>query len=456
MTSLVVVGDVMLDVDLVGTATRLAPDAAVPVLTDLTERTRPGGAALAATLAAAHPDALVTLVAPVPDDASGRELCRLLPERVTLIGLECDGSTAVKTRLRAGRQSVARLDRGSERNRVRTVPDAVRPALAGADAVLVADYGRGCTDAEPIRALLSEAAHLRPLVWDPHPRGREPVLGTLLSTPNATELAGFLGQPPSAALDALTAQARRLRAQWQLPWLVTTLGERGALLQGGDGPYLVAAEAAPGDPCGAGDAFAAALTLALSRGALPSEAVEQAVAAAGNYVRSGAAIPVTSAGPAAGPAEPVAGESLEALLSRVRGAGGTVVATGGCFDLLHPGHVAVLAAARAWGDCLVVCLNSDRSVRRLKGDDRPVQNQDDRAAVLSALRWVDAVVIFDEDTPERALSRIRPDLWVKGGDYAGLELPEAAVLAEWGGVTATVPYQPGRSTTALVRRARAN
>jgi rfaE bifunctional protein nucleotidyltransferase chain/domain len=129
------------------------------------------------------------------------------------------------------------------------------------------------------------------------------------------------------------------------------------------------------------------------------------------------------------------------------------VATGGCFDLLHPGHVHTLQAARALGDCLVVCLNADASVRRLKGPGRPVVEQDDRAAVLAALGCVDAVEIFDEDTPVEVLRGLRPDLWVKGGDYAVAELPEAAVLAEWGGRAVVLPYVEGRSTTRLIEGA---
>ncbi len=133
--------------------------------------------------------------------------------------------------------------------------------------------------------------------------------------------------------------------------------------------------------------------------------------------------------------------------------GGTVVATGGCFDLLHAGHVATLRAARRLGDCLVVCLNSDASVRRLKGPSRPLVPAADRARVLEALECVDAVLVFDEDTPAEALRRIRPHLWAKGGDYAGQDVPEAAVLAEWDGQAVVLPYLQGRSTTRLVTTA---
>jgi rfaE bifunctional protein nucleotidyltransferase chain/domain len=130
----------------------------------------------------------------------------------------------------------------------------------------------------------------------------------------------------------------------------------------------------------------------------------------------------------------------------------TLVATGGCFDLLHPGHVSTLERARRLGDRLVVLLNSDASVRRLKGPGRPVQDEQDRAAVLRSLACVDDVVVFDEDTPAEALRRLRPDVFVKGGDYSSAELPEAAVLAEWGGTVLTVPFVDGRSTTGLLQR----
>ena len=142
-------------------------------------------------------------------------------------------------------------------------------------------------------------------------------------------------------------------------------------------------------------------------------------------------------------------DTAAVLARQVRAAGGTVVATGGCFDLLHAGHVSLLETARSLGDCLIVCLNSDASVRRLKGDGRPLNHVADRTAVLAALGSVDAIAVFDEDTPCPVLDQLRPDIWVKGGDYDGRELPEAALLETWGGVAVTVPYLSGRSTTRL-------
>ncbi|HST97913.1 MAG TPA: D-glycero-beta-D-manno-heptose 1-phosphate adenylyltransferase, partial [Geodermatophilus sp.] len=207
-----------------------------------------------------------------------------------------------------------------------------------------------------------------------------------------------------------------------------------------------------GDPCGAGDSFAAAAALALADGAVTGEAVAAAVASAGAFVARGGA---SAWDVEAAPGPDVAAEpGVEGVIARVRAAGGTVVATGGCFDLLHPGHVATLRAARGLGDCLVVCINSDESVRRLKGPSRPLVTAADRARVLEALEFVDAVVVFDEDTPAEVIGRLRPDVWAKGGDYAGADLPEAAVLRRWGGQAVVLPYLDGHSTTALVERSR--
>jgi rfaE bifunctional protein nucleotidyltransferase chain/domain len=180
-----------------------------------------------------------------------------------------------------------------------------------------------------------------------------------------------------------------------------------------------------------------------------TEAVVHAVSAATAFVGAGgaAALRLDAAPPAAARAV----EDVIAI-ERVRAEGGVVVATGGCFDLLHAGHVQTLQAARALGDCLVVCLNSDASVRRLKGADRPLVSQQDRASLLAALSCVDAVTIFDEDTPERVLEELRPDIWAKGGDYADSELPEAAVLERWGGRAVVLPFLDGRSTTKLIEQ----
>jgi rfaE bifunctional protein nucleotidyltransferase chain/domain len=292
------------------------------------------------------------------------------------------------------------------------------------------------------------------VVWDPHPRGADPVPNARLVTPNAAEAARVAAAAgvtvEGEGLAAVGARAEALIRHWGVGAVAVTLGARGALLSYGEGaPLVVPAVPVSGDPCGAGDAFAAAAAVALADGAVTGEAVSAAVAVASAFVARGGA----SAWDADVVASPRA-EGVDALLARVRSAGGTVVATGGCFDLLHAGHVATLRAARGLGDCLLVCINSDDSVRRLKGPSRPLVTAADRARVLEALEFVDAVVVFDEDTPAEVLDRLRPDVWAKGGDYAGADLPEAAVLRRWGGQAVVLPYLDGHSTTALVERSR--
>jgi rfaE bifunctional protein nucleotidyltransferase chain/domain len=301
-----------------------------------------------------------------------------------------------------------------------------------------------------VRAALASLG-ATPIVWDPHPNGPDPVPGCALVTPNAAEAAAAWPGDAGAGLARHEERARALRRRWQAVHVCVTLGSRGALLVHADGPALAvpAPNVGAGDPCGAGDCFAATAAGRLAAGALPSEAVRAAVAAASAFVAAG--------GAAVWPArrEQPADSDAFALATRVRGEGGTVVATGGCFDLLHAGHVCALEAARALGDCLIVCLNSDDSVRRLKGADRPVVPETDRAAVLAALRCVDAVAVFEEDDPRAVLRELRPHVWAKGGDYAVSDLPEAETLAEWGGRAVVVPYVAGRSTSRLIEVARA-
>jgi D-beta-D-heptose 7-phosphate kinase/D-beta-D-heptose 1-phosphate adenosyltransferase len=454
---LVVVGDALLDLDLDGRAERLAPDAPVPVVDDPTERPRPGGAALAATLAAVLDRREVVLVTALAGDQPGAVLRELLElAGVTVVDLGLAGPTAEKIRVRADGRSLLRLDRGCRPCRVGPLGDAGRRAIAGATAVLVADYGRGVAAEPGVRAALA-ARHARvPLVWDPHPKGPDPMPGARLATPNRAEAARFAAQVAGEGLAAVTARARALAGRWRAAGVAVTLGAAGALLvEGGGAPLVVPAPAAPGgDPCGAGDRFASAAAGLLADGALPSEAVGGAVAAATAFVAAGGAAAVEprargiSAAPALAAATAI--ERACALVERVRSGGGTVVATGGCFDLLHAGHVATLRSARALGDCLVVCLNSDDSVRRLKGQGRPLVPEADRVAVLEALDCVDVVVPFDERTPEAVLARLRPDVFAKGGDYTLAGIPEAAVLATWGGQAVILPYLEGRSTTKLM------
>jgi rfaE bifunctional protein nucleotidyltransferase chain/domain len=231
--------------------------------------------------------------------------------------------------------------------------------------------------------------------------------------------------------------------------VAVTRGADGAVLAiPGRLPLAVPATRVERDPCGAGDCFAAAATLALARGMVLTEAVHDAVLRASAFVAAGGVGALAGAGP---PASARADRAAGGPGGATERATGRVIATSGCFDLLHAGHVAMLQAARALGDSLVVLLNSDRSVQDLKGAERPIVGEQDRAAVLRSLACVDAVEIFDECTPVEALRRLRPDVFVKGDDYGAATIPEAAVVREWDGTVVVVPYLEGRSTTRLIQ-----
>jgi rfaE bifunctional protein nucleotidyltransferase chain/domain/rfaE bifunctional protein kinase chain/domain len=444
---LVVVGDTLLDRDVEGRVERLAPDAPVPVVDEIGVRMRPGGAGLAAALAVAD-GRPVTLVTALAGDAPAAELRAALDRvGVDIVDLALDGATPEKIRITAGGRPLLRLDRGGTDVVVGPMSAAAREAIGWAAAVLVADYGRGVAAQPSVRESLTLAAPVVPIVWDPHPRGPAPVPGVRVATPNLAEATAIEPEPPGEDAAAVAARGAALARRWEAQHVCVTCGVRGAVLAAprGAAQPIPADAVAGGDPCGAGDRFASRLAGALADGLDVPAAAQRAVQAATRFVAAGGAMAAALGRPEE--------DRLAQLVGRVRAGGGTVVATGGCFDLLHPGHVHTLEAARALGDCLVVCLNSDASVRRLKGEGRPIVAQEDRAAVVRALRCVDDVVVFDEDTPEAVLERLRPDVWAKGGDYTVADLPEAAVLARWGGRVELLPFLEGRSSTRLAREA---
>ncbi|HEV2778905.1 MAG TPA: PfkB family carbohydrate kinase [Actinophytocola sp.] len=442
---LAVVGDCLLDIDLVGSVNRLCPDAPAPVLDLDDERVRAGGAGLAARLAAAD-GVPVTLVSSVAGDQDGQRLREQLAGIPAVLG-PSRRSTPAKTRLLAGGRSIARIDRGGK-GKPPAATDDMLDAVRDADAVLVSDYGHGLTGDDRLRGLLAALAGRIPVVWDPHPRGADPVAGVAVATPNLAEATGS-STVDGQVLEAAGRAAALLRTRWQARAVAVTLGARGALVRDNGVSHVVPArQVTSTDPCGAGDRFAAVLATRLMAGDRLIEATRTAVEESGRFLAAGG---VASIGREPRPDDELAVGLTAArrLAASVRARGGTVVATGGCFDLLHAGHARTLRAARELGDCLIVCVNSDDSVHRLKGDGRPINGQDDRAELLRTLGCVDAVVIFNEDGPERVLAELRPDLWVKGGDYSPAALPEADLVGSWGGEIVVTPYHDGRSTTHL-------
>ncbi|MCZ2403145.1 bifunctional heptose 7-phosphate kinase/heptose 1-phosphate adenyltransferase [Paenarthrobacter sp. Z7-10] len=473
--NIVVVGDVLLDVDMNGNAERLCPDAPVPVVDVTHVDRRAGGAGLVARMLARDGEQ-VRLVTVLSDDGAGASV------RESLAGIDVvpgpsGAPTPVKTRIRVQGQPVVRFDEGCAPAHVPAISAAMISAVQDADVLLVSDYGRGLTANPELRQLLELRARQVPVVWDPHPSGAAPVPGVAAVTPNRSEArraavaggpyavdappTGSVAGPVDGAADAMvdgaaegTAGAARdgtvLLRRWKAMAMVVTLGERGAMVLAGDDalPYMVPApQVHLNDPCGAGDRFAASLAVQLGRGVELHSAADTAVREAAAFLADGGVQSLLQ------PVQPrqLHSNGIDALriARQTRERGGTVVATGGCFDLLHAGHSRTLSAARALGDCLIVCLNSDDSTRRLKGDGRPIIGQLERAELLLSLECVDAVLVFDEDSPNACLERLRPDLWVKGGDYTIGQLPEAELVSSWGGQTLTVPYYPAHSTSQL-------
>ncbi|MEV4398614.1 D-glycero-beta-D-manno-heptose 1-phosphate adenylyltransferase [Nonomuraea sp. NPDC049607] len=467
--SAVVVGDVMLDSWLHGSAKRLAQEAPVPVLNLEAVEDAPGGAAnTAANLVALG--ARVRLVGVVGDDPCGDQLVQAL----RLLGVETDllpvpgRRTAHKRRLVAGGQLVARYD---EEDRDVVPPETERDLLArlsdavtGADVVVACDYGGGVFTPAVRRSL----AGLPLLVVDAHAIAPWGECGPAAVLPNYAEVVHLLGEAAdtTVATDAvdrpayLMARSERILAATRARIAVTTLDGEGTLLhRAGRPPYRTYAQPAPPHMAtGAGDTYTAAFSLWLAAGATPEEAAEAGQAAAGVVVRRPGTAVCTryellralrrQEGTVQAP------ERLAQLLDEHRRRGERIVFTNGCFDVLHRGHVSYLEQAGQLGDVLVVAVNSDLSVTRLKGPGRPVNPCEDRMSVLAALNDVDYVTEFDEDTPERLIRLIRPEIYVKGGDYTPEMLAEAPLVRSLGGEVRVLDYLPDRSTTAVIGRMR--
>jgi D-beta-D-heptose 7-phosphate kinase / D-beta-D-heptose 1-phosphate adenosyltransferase len=473
---IVVVGDAVLDAWLSGPAHRLCRDAPVPVVSVNRRVTAPGGAANTAANAAAL-GADVTFVSFVGEDDDARALRDALavhgvPDSA-LLGVP-GRRTQAKRRILSDGQVLARFDEGDADDPPEQVQhdlaDALALALAAPDggvdvqAVLAADYGSGTLcDLVRSRLMALRAEHDLLLVVDAHDvRTWRDVHPTAVTPnwPEAADLLGISSRIPDRAA-CVEEHAEELLTASGASVVVVTLDEDGAvLLERGRPPYRAyTARADRPSTTGAGDSFAAAFTLALGAGADTITAVEIGVAAASVVVQeNGTAVCDI------GELQRSLGLVERALLTEAemasaieahRQAGRRIVFTNGCFDVLHRGHVAYLEQAKRLGDVLVLALNSDDSARRLKGADRPVNSVEDRAAVLAALSCVDHLAVFDEDSPRRLLELVRPDLYVKGGDYTSQMLPEAPLVEQLGGTVRILPYVEDRSTTGILARIRA-
>lgn len=463
-----VVGDAMLDCYIEGSSGRVAPEAPVPVV-DVSKRTEAAGGAanVAANLAALS--ATTSLLAPVGDDSEGAALrARLERAQVdcsTLLSV-AGRATLAKKRVVADGQVLVRLDSGGTEplsaHHSARLAGRLKAAWEGCDAVVVSDYGYGAVGPH-MRALLRDLQASLPkvVVVDAKDPGLYSELGATALTPNFGQARALLpGRLPAAEerLETLLCHSEELVRASGARIVAVTLDSDGALILEHDRhPYrLYATPERRSHTAGAGDTFAACLALALAAGAETPAAAELAGRAAAIAV----ARPYTTTCAAAELSERVgegskllrSTDALARAVASARSRGRRIVFTNGCFDIIHRGHVTYLSEAKALGDVLVVGVNSDRSVRSLKGEGRPVNGIDDRLEVLAALSCVDLLVTFDDPTPERLLRVIRPDVFVKGGDYTLEMLPEAGLVHELGGEVRILGYLEQRSTSNVIAR----
>ncbi|MGX5716095.1 D-glycero-beta-D-manno-heptose 1-phosphate adenylyltransferase [Arthrobacter sp. MAHUQ-56] len=472
--SILVIGDVMLDGWWSGSIERLCREAPAPVVDIQSRESVPGGAANTAMNLAAL-GAKVSVAGIIGTDDAGEDLRRQLSAAgidVRHLQTHPDMVTTTKIRISSGGQVMLRLD-----DSARTVPADALAALAASvgaavepqDAVLVCDYGTGVVDG-PVRAALAgvlagaPGGGERPLVvvdaHDPRPWA---ALQPDLVTPNAQETARLLDRKlpeGQERVEAVGAESEAVLQGTGARAVVVTLDRDGTVLLTPDGVRhrTWARPAAEKQASGAGDTFVAALTLARSAGLPLTASLDLAQAAADVVVHQ----PGTSVCSTAQLSRylkafadtALGGDELQHQVELHRAQGQRIVLTNGCFDVLHSGHTRYLNQAKQLGDILVVALNSDDSVRRLKGAGRPINNMADRAAVVAALSCVDYVTVFDTPTATPLIQRLQPEVYAKGGDYTPEMLAETAAVEEYGGRVAILDYVAERSTTAVVKRIR--
>jgi D-beta-D-heptose 7-phosphate kinase/D-beta-D-heptose 1-phosphate adenosyltransferase len=467
--NVVVLGEAMLDSYLHGFSQRLCREAPVPVVTLSDRQNAPGGAANSAVNVRSL-GGHVTFISVIGADREGQLLRQSLAEHgiaTNYILAHPSRQTLTKHRVVAASQMVVRFDQGSvepiDEETERIVIDYLSQLFPRCDALIVSDYGYGILTPRLIQAIAAlQAQTPRLLSVDSKHLEEYRHAGVTIVKPNyheSTQLLGIAAQENSRQRVAqMAAYEERILDLTGAQIAAVTLDSEGALIFERYSPlYRTYARPRPHtQAAGAGDTFLSAFTLALAAGAHTPTAAELASAAATVVVgKNGTtACSINELRECVSALDKYV-TNLAKLVDRVdfyRQQRQRIVFTNGCFDILHRGHITYLNRAKTLGDILVVGLNSDSSVRRLKGARRPINTQEDRAQVLAALSCIDHIIPFDEDTPIRLIQAIRPDVFVKGGDYTRQTLPEAAVIEEQGGTVQILPYLQDFSTTSIIDR----
>jgi len=464
-----ILGDIMLDRYIYGTVERISPEAPIPVM--LVERTvdMPGGAANVARNIATL-GARAALIGVVGQDNWARDLNTQLsriPSIQTELITDEARPTTIKTRHIADRQQILRSDVESTRQLSTEIADLVlgkfQKVVADFDIVILSDYGKGVLSPSVTeRAIAAALEANKPILVDPKGKSFSKYRGATLLTPNRHELQLVCGHECSTD-EQVVAGAQTILKQGICNAVVVTRGKDGMSIVGRDGQAThirtIAKEVF--DVSGAGDTAVAAMSLGLAAGGDVTAAASLANVAAGVVVAKYGTSTVT-AGEIIASLDQFQGNDKSSkhftldnvlhLIRRWRDLGQKIAFTNGCFDLLHPGHISLLNQARAVADRLIVGLNSDLSVRRLKGPGRPMQSEVARATVLASLKSVDAVVLFEEDTPIKLIEALEPDVLVKGADYSLGNIVGADLVIKKGGRVFLADLVPGQSTTSTITR----
>lgn len=463
-----VVGDVMLDRRISGQVDRISPEAPVPVLNVKQEHCCPGGAVhVAASLAGLG--CRVTVAGAVGDDADGRLLHQLVEDNDLFeneLVTQSGAVTVCKTRLIAGtHQQLARLDREGPHEMLEDAAEKLADRLLKTanrrDVVVLADYDKGTINESRARRIIARCREAGvPCLVDGKKRDFSCYAGATLLAPNRLEVERALGRPVNGDTN-IADTAAELRERLSLDFMIITRGADGLTVASEHGVSHIPAEAREvADVTGAGDTVVAVLAACLADGWRIEAACRLSVLAAGIAVSKPGtyvvhAAELDSAHRGLSP-KVVDWTAAKRIVDASKRAGKRVVFTNGCFDILHAGHLSCLERSRQHGDMLIVGLNSDSSVKALKGPSRPIISHDYRAALLAGLACVDLVVVFDEERPERLVRHLEPDVVVKGSDYVPEQIAGADFVTSRGGKVVILPLVPGLSTTRILSSHRAS
>ena len=462
-----VVGDVMLDRYLIGNVGRISPEAPVPVVLLKEQNERAGGAAnVAANLALLG--IKTHLIGCVGNDNEGATLTK----RIAALNIDTSAMvsskyrpTIAKTRILGGHQQMLRLDQESaaifNESENAEIVKAVMTALAqNPSIVILSDYAKGLLSEAVCQKIISTCKkNSIPVLVDPKGNDYTKYIGATALTPNKKETAEACNTHVSDA--DLINKSKSLKSSLKLDFLAVTRGEEGITLIDEEVHQVAATARQVFDVSGAGDTVIATLAAGLIHELSPKESLELANIAAGIVVGKVGTVPITSEDlleTLAQQQDSVQAQKicdLSQLKSKVENwkkSQQKIVFTNGCFDLLHAGHVTYLEAAKKHGDKLILGLNTDRSVSAIKGPTRPVVNESDRARVLAALESIDAVILFDEDTPLNLINAIKPNIIAKGSDYTSDQVIGGKEVKSWGGEIALIELVEGRSTSNIIKK----